>query len=81
LTTTQRLNKLESLLKDLNAPVIEHFNPGLPKEVIIDFLDSHDIRPIRSLINIYEWHNGVKTVYGFLDGILELYPFWEIIQS
>jgi hypothetical protein len=76
----ESLKALDSILIDKNAPLIHHFNPGLPKEEVISFLQFHQITPIPSLVMLYEWHNGVKTVYGYFDSELELFPFGKLFN-
>jgi len=80
MSTKQKLLQLESILIKKNAPVIKHFNPGLSQEEVISFLASQGIPAIPSLVALYEWHNGVKTVYGFLDAELELLPFGKLFN-
>ena len=80
MSTKQKLLQLESILIEMNAPVLKHFNVGLPQEEVIAFLDSQGIPAIPSLVALYEWHNGVKTVYGFLDAELELLPFGKLFN-
>lgn len=75
-----KLEKLELVLRQRKAPVLEHFNPGLTKQDVEAFLNEHGIVPIPSLVALYEWHNGVKTVYGFIDRVLEILPFGKLFN-
>lgn len=74
-STTEKLHRLEALLRERNAPVLAHFNPGLPREEVIAFLQTHNIPARPELVALYEWHNGVKTVYDQPDNVLYLFPF------
>lgn len=74
-STTEKLQRLESLLRERNAPVLAHLNPGLPREEIIAFLQTHNIPARPELVALYEWHNGVTTVYDQPDNLLYLFPF------
>ena len=76
----QGLKTLDAILADRDAPLVRHFLPGLPKEAVISFLGSQGIAPLPSLVALYEWHNGVKTVYGYHDSELELLPFGKLFN-
>lgn len=70
----QKLEKLDSILIKGNALIVQHFNSGIPRKEIISFLQSKQIKPFQSLVTLYEWHNGVKTVYGHFDCELNIIP-------
>ena len=70
----EKLQYLELILKKYNAPVLEYLNPGLSKKEVDSFLQLNNISPVQPLTDLYEWHNGIKTVYGFLGSQTEFLP-------
>lgn len=74
-TTTEKLIRLEAILKEKKSPVLTYFNDGLLRSEIEAFFISHNIPIHPDLICLYEWHNGVKSVYGHRGGVTELLPF------
>ncbi|MDI3319270.1 hypothetical protein [Pinibacter soli] len=80
LTTRQRLEILEEIFIQNNSPILKHLNPGLDKSEIELFFKENNIYNNRQLLSVYEWHNGVKSVYGVLDPLLELIPFGKLFN-
>ena len=71
----EKINKLEASLIALNAPVIKHFNPGLPKEHILEVFSANNINPDPTLIALYEWHNGTPLEEpGVRQAFIEVLP-------
>jgi hypothetical protein len=38
-------DKLETIFKEANAPVLQHFNPGLPEKIGREFLSFYNTKP------------------------------------
>lgn len=76
----EKLTQLDSILHDGKAPLVRFLNPGLSKKEIVAFLTSHNIYPFPDLITLYEWHNGVNTVYGHHDEEVDLIPFGALFN-
>jgi hypothetical protein len=71
---TQKLEKLEAIFKAANAPILQHFNPGLPEDEIIAFFTKNNIPVHVDLIYLYQWHNGVKSIYDQPGALTEIKP-------
>src|SRR5687767_11459311 len=69
-----KLQALESIFKEANAPILQHFNPGLSEEDIRKFFTYNNIPIHFDLIALYQWHNGVKSIYGLLSRFVEIIP-------
>lgn len=76
----QKLTDLDAILTKTNAPLIRLFNPGLSEEEIISFFQEHKIKLYPTLVTLYEWHNGVKSVYGHHDEEVDLIPFGTLFN-
>jgi hypothetical protein len=76
----QKLIDLDSILVKTSAPLVQLLNPGLLKEEIIAFFQEHNIKPHLTLVTLYEWHNGVKSVYGHHDEEVDLIPFGALFN-
>jgi len=74
-STTEKLQKLESILVVQNAPVLPYLNPRAGREDLLKFFGEQNIEPIPSLIALYEWHNGVRfPVQGIRQSVIEILP-------
>jgi hypothetical protein len=71
---TPKLHQLESIFRLANAPILEHFNSGLPKEEIKRFFAENGVPEHPDLIALYHWHNGVKSIYGLKSDLIDLIP-------
>lgn len=69
-----KLEKLENIFKEADAPILHYFNPGLPKEEIVGFFSKQDIPVHPDLLSLYQWHNGVKSIYGLQSRLVEIIP-------
>lgn len=76
----QKLSELDKILIKNKAPLVQLFNPGLPKGEIISFFQRHDIIIHDTLVTLYEWHNGVTSVYGHFDEEIDLIPFGALFN-
>jgi hypothetical protein len=58
----EKLLQLDSLLKNKNSQLIQHFNQGNKIEDIITFFSTYliQISPTDDLFCLYNWHNGTK---------------------
>ena len=70
----ERLEQLDALFRETNAPILQYLNPGLSEEEIINFFESNKIPIHPALISLYKWHNGVKSIYGHRNGLTEIIP-------
>lgn len=69
-----KLHQLESIFIKTNAPILKHFNPGFPEEEIKKFFADNGIPEHSDLIALYQWHNGVKSVYGLQSSLIDFIP-------
>ncbi|SEL69517.1 hypothetical protein SAMN04488505_102874 [Chitinophaga rupis] len=69
-----KLEKLESLFKEANAPVLLRFNEGIPGSEIIAFFTENNIPIHPDLLSLYNWHNGLISIYGEFDHLTQLSP-------
>ena len=69
-----KLHQLESIFKERNAPILGHLNPGLPEKEIKKFFVDNGIPEHSDLIALYQWHNGVKSIYGLQSSLIDLAP-------
>jgi hypothetical protein len=77
---TSKLEILEEILIHCNSSLLAHFNPGLPRMEVEQFFKENGI-PINSqVIELYQWHNGVKTIYGLFDSEVSLFPFGKFFN-
>ena len=58
-TLKEKLNKLSENLEANNLPVLKYLQKGLNREDIIKTFNDNGIFLNESLIQLYEWHNGV----------------------
>lgn len=73
--TTERLEKLERILKGKHAPILKFFNDGLPRNKVVSFFEENGIKANESLIALYEWHNGIEFYKAdVLQPVIELFP-------
>lgn len=71
---TPKLQQLESIFREANAPILRHFNPGLPEREIKKFFAENGIPEHADLIALYQWHNGVKSIYGLKSHLIDFIP-------
>lgn len=57
--TKKRLEQLDVILREKNAPVQRYFNPGLSRQEVVSVFNNKGISASDSLIALYEWHNGI----------------------
>jgi len=69
-----KLEKLESIFKKTNAAVLQRLNVGLPDNEIIAFLTENNIPFHPDLLSLYNWHNGLKSIYGAYIHVTEFSP-------
>lgn len=69
-----KLGKLESIFKGAKAPLLQYLNPGLQEDEIEIFFSRNNINLHPDLLELYEWHNGLTSVYGQKQEILEFAP-------
>ena len=69
-----KLYRLETIFKAAQAPVLEHLNPGLSQEEIERFFLGNGIPEHQDLISLYQWHNGVKSIYGLQSRLIDFIP-------
>src|SRR5689334_3810491 len=69
-----KLYQLETLFKESNAPILMHFNDGLSEEEIKKFFADNNIPNHSDLIALYQWHNGVKSIYGLQSSLIDIIP-------
>lgn len=69
-----KLEKLESILKEANAPVLQFLNPGLQDDEIVAFFSKTDIPVHPDLLSLYRWHNGLVSIYGRRSSLVEFSP-------
>lgn len=75
-TIKEKIKQLEATLVACDAPVLEHFNAGLPAEQIFEVLSVYNINPNPGLIALYEWHNGTPYFnQGIRSVFLDILPF------
>ena len=61
---TSKLEKLESILAKADAPVLRRLQPGLKDGEIAAFFSENNIPTHPNLFSLYNWHNGLTSVYG-----------------
>jgi hypothetical protein len=71
---TTNLRQLESIFIEANAPILGHLNPGLSEEEIRKFFADNGIPQHSDLIALYQWHNGVKSIYGLKSDLIDFIP-------
>jgi hypothetical protein len=71
---SSKLELLESIFKEANAPILQHFNSGLSKEEILKIFAVNDIPEHPDLIALYQWHNGVHSIYGIQNELVGIIP-------
>lgn len=71
---TPKLHQLESIFREANAPILGHLNPGLSEEDIRKFFADNSIPEHSDLIALYQWHNGVESIYGLKSDLIDLIP-------
>ena len=69
-----KLHWLETKFEEAKAPILEHFNPGISQEEIRSFFLENGIPEHADLIALYEWHNGVKSIYGLQSRLIDFIP-------
>ena len=69
-----KLERLESIFKEADAPVLRHFNVGLPDNEIIAFFTENNIPIHPDLLSLYNWHNGLTSIYKVHVYFIELSP-------
>ncbi len=69
-----KLEKLESILIEAKAPVLNLFNPGLEDDEIVSFFSNHNIPTHPDLLSLYGWHNGLVSIYGRCNELVNLSP-------
>jgi len=69
-----KLVKLESILTDAGAPVLQFLNPGLPDDEIISFFSKNNIPAHPDLLSLYRWHNGLTSIYGQFNSLVDFSP-------
>jgi len=69
-----RLEHLESMFQKANAPILKYLTSALPENEIKNFFTENNIPIHPDLLALYEWHNGVKSIYGIQPGIQEIIP-------
>ena len=73
--TTNKLKKLDLILEEKNAPILNYLNPGLSRHDIIEFFKKKDITLNQRMIALYEWHNGIDFIRAdVLQPVIELLP-------
>ncbi len=74
-TTKKKLEKLDIILNEKNAPIQRYFNHGLSRQEVVDFFNSRGILASDSLIALYEWHNGVDvTRFHVRQSLIQMFP-------
>jgi hypothetical protein len=69
----ERISKLETILKDLKAPVLKYFNSGLERADIVALFKENGIYPNPALMDLVEWHNGIAYPDdGLFDGVVDI---------
>lgn len=51
---------LENALQKAKSPIVRYLNPGLPKDDILKYFQDLQMTPIKEVIDLYEWHNGIN---------------------
>jgi hypothetical protein len=75
MTTWDRIGKIDSILRQHKAPLLNFFNQGMTKDYLFDFFKKQNIYPNPALIALYEWHNGVRMpAEGICQSTVELMP-------
>lgn len=69
-----RLEKLESIFRKANAPVLQRFNPGLQDSEIASFFSENNIPTHPDLFSLYNWRNGLTSIYGEKVCFTEISP-------
>lgn len=69
-----KLTKLELVLRESNAPILQFLNPGLQNDEIIIFFSQNDIPIHSNLLSLYRWHNGLDSIYGRLIDLVSFLP-------
>jgi hypothetical protein len=73
--TKEKLHQLELLLTERKAPVLKYLNPGLSKDLIVDFFNDRNIPIKDDLVALYEWHDGTYfPVENVIQSQIELFP-------
>jgi hypothetical protein len=71
----EKIDQLEATLIACNATVVNHFNPGMPREQVLELLSGNNIDPNPALIALYEWHNGTPYFEpGLQQVFIEILP-------
>jgi hypothetical protein len=71
---TPKLVQLENIFKETDAPILRHLNPGLSEGEIKKFFAENNIPEHSDLIALYQWHNGVKSIYGLKSQLIDFIP-------
>ncbi|RTL56145.1 MAG: hypothetical protein EKK37_16835 [Sphingobacteriales bacterium] len=71
---TPKLERLESIFIKTNAPVLQRFNPGLQDNEISTFFSENNIPTHPDLFSLYNWHNGLTSIYGTRACFTDLSP-------
>jgi hypothetical protein len=73
--TKNRLQEIESILNEGNAPVLKYLNPGVSRQELLTFFNEQNINPNPALLALYEWHNGINfSVSGMVQSMIEIIP-------
>jgi hypothetical protein len=70
-----KLLKLDEILRESDAPILEFLNPGLEKEAIVNWLKENNFNLNDEFIELYQWHNGIDLYLDGSDSLFELLPF------
>jgi hypothetical protein len=71
---TSKLETLESILIKADAPVLRRLNPGLKESEIAAFFSENNIPTHPDLFSLYNWHNGLTSIYGEYQDLTEFSP-------
>jgi hypothetical protein len=70
----ERLQQIENIFIEGNAPIFQYLNPGLPEAEIVSFFEKNKLPIHDDLLALYKWHNGVKSLYGIRSSFTQIIP-------